>query len=123
MFIFAKRAMKEKISFHYSMKNRCQKEIVDILEIEEINREIIKNNLFSVKYLYFEAGKGLPVQFEAAMATIQVIEGRITFVYGKDGENTCRMQGGTILEFDARETYSMIAHENSKVLITIVPIK
>ncbi len=97
-------------------------EKIDILDIEEKNQDIIKNDFFTVKYLYFDAGKGLPVQKEQAMATIQVIEGRVTFVYGKE-ERTCMMAEDTILEFDARETYSMIAHENSRVLITIVPIK
>jgi len=103
-------------------RNRCLKEIIDILEIDSKNQEIIKNDFFTIRYLYFDAGKGLTTQHENAMAAVQVIEGRITFVHGKD-ENACSMQGGTTLEFDARETYSIIAHENSKILITIVPIK
>ncbi len=97
-------------------------EKIDILEIEEKNQEIIKNDFFVVKYLYFDAGKGAPTKKEQAMATIQVVEGRVTFVYGKE-ENAYMMPKDTILEFDGRESYSMIAHENSKVLITIVPIK
>ena len=97
-------------------------EKINILEIEEKNQEIIKNNFFTVKYLYFEAGKGLFTQTEHAMATIQVVEGRITFVYGKE-EKTFMMPQSTILEFDGREPHSVIAHENSKILITIVPIK
>ena len=97
-------------------------EKIEILEIEEKNQEIIKNDFFVVRYLYFEAGRGMPTQRERAMATIQVIEGRITFVYGKE-EKAYMMSKDTILEFDGRETYSIIAHENSKVLITIVPIK
>jgi len=97
-------------------------EKIDILDIEEKNREIIQNDFFSVRYLYLDAGKGMPIQQEQAMATIQVIEGRVTFVHGK-AEKTCMMPKDTILKFDARETYSMIAHENSKILITIVPIK
>ena len=97
-------------------------EKIDILDIEEKNREIIQNDFFSIRYLYFDAGRGMPTQKEQAMATIQVIEGRITFVYGK-AEKAYMMPKDTILEFDARETYSTIAHENSKILITIVPIK
>ena len=97
-------------------------EKIDILEIEEKNQEIIKNDFFAVRYLYFEAGRGMPARTEQAMATIQVIEGRITFVYGKEEKN-CMMSENTILEFDGREIHSIIAHENSKILITIVPIK
>ena len=97
-------------------------ERINILEIEEKNQEIIKNDFFIVKYLHFEAGKGLFTQTEHAMAAIQVIEGKITFVYGKE-EKTFMMPQSTILEFDGREPHSIIAHENSKILITIVPIK
>ena len=98
-------------------------EKIDILEIDEKNQDIIINDFFTVKYLYFEAGKGLLAQTEQAMATIQVVEGRISFVfYGKE-EKTCMMQKDTILAFDAREKHLIIAHENSKVLITIIPIK
>jgi len=97
-------------------------EKINILEIEEKSQEIIKNDFFTVKYLYLEAGKGLFTQMEYAMATIQVVEGRITFVYGKE-EKTFMMSQNTILEFDGREPYSIIAHENSKILIRIVPIK
>lgn len=96
-------------------------EKIDLFEIEEKNLEIITNKFFSVRYLYLDAGRGMPVRKEQAMATIQVIEGRITFVYGKE-EKACMMQQHAILEFDGRLTYSIIAHENSKILITIVPV-
>ncbi len=105
-----------------SVRNICLKEIVDLLETEKENREIIKNDFFTVRYMYFEAGKGLSTQQENSMATIQVIEGRITFVYGKE-EYACAMHKDTILDFDAKETYSIVAHEDSKILMTIVPIK
>ena len=93
-------------------------EKINILDIEEKNQEIIKNDFFVVKYLYFEAGKGLFTQIEQAMVILQVIEGKITFVYGKE-EKKFMMPQGMILEFDGRETYSIIAHENSKALMII----
>ena len=91
-------------------------ERIDIHNIEEKSREIIKNDFFTVKYLYFDAGKSLLSQTEQAMALIQVIEGTITFVYEKEGKSFLMPQN-TILEFDAREPYSIIAHQNSKILI------
>ena len=97
-------------------------EKINILDIEEKNREIIQNDFFSVRYLYLDAGRGMPTKKEQAMATIQVIEGRVSFVYGKE-EKAYMMPKDTILEFDGREPHSMVAHEDSKILMTIVPIK
>jgi quercetin dioxygenase-like cupin family protein len=97
-------------------------ETIKLFEIEEKQKEIIKNDLFSVKYLFFEAGKGMPAHIEKAQMTLQVIEGRITFVFGEN-EKAYMMPQYTILEFDGRFKHSIIAHEDSKVLITIVPIK
>lgn len=97
-------------------------EIIDIIGLEEKNQEIIKNDFFTIKYLYFDAGKGMLSHTEQAMATIQVIEGLITFVLD-DEDKRFRMSSSTILEFDGRSAHSIIAHEDSRVLITIVPIK
>ena len=95
---------------------------VDILEIEGTYQEIVKNNFFTVKYIYLDAGKGMFSCMEQATATVQVLEGRITFVFGKE-ERPYMMPQSSILEFDSRLGYSIIAHENSKLLMTIVPIK
>ena len=95
---------------------------VDILEIEGTNQEIIKNDFFSVKYVYLDAGKGIFSRVEQATEAVQVVEGRITFVFGKEEKPYVMLQG-SILEFDGRLGYSIIAHENSKLLMTIVPIK
>jgi calcineurin-like phosphoesterase family protein len=97
-------------------------EAINILEIEENQRKIINNDSFSVEYLFFEAGKGMPAHTEKAKATIQILEGRITFV-NEENDKTYMMPQHTILEFDGRSTYSIIAHEDSKILMTIVPIK
>ena len=95
---------------------------IDILEIEGTQVEIVKNDFFTVKYMYLDAGKGMFSCKEQATATIQVIEGWITFVFGKE-ERSYMMPQNSILEFDGRLGYSIIAHENSKLLMTIVPIK
>ena len=95
---------------------------IDILEIEETYQEIIKNDLFTVTYIYLDAGKGIFNQTKQAIVARQVIEGRITFVSGKDDKNYI-MPRDSILEFDGKSGYSIIAHENSKILMTIVPIK
>ncbi len=98
------------------------------MEVIELNNtvnkmaEIITTDFFKIKYCIFDAGKGLFGNSANGIATIYVIEGKITFVMD-ESEKKFVMERNSILEFDAQKKHSLIAHENSKILMTIVPIK
>ena len=95
---------------------------IDLKSIDSKNIDIVNNEYFRVHYMVLDAGKCLLSKTDQAMAIIEVIEGRITFVFD-DSSNTYVLKSNTLLEFDARKQHTIIAHEDSKMLLTIVPIK
>ena len=90
---------------------------INLSQVAEGKKQIGTTPKFRTMYFDFEKGEGLPQHTHNGYASIFIHKGKVTieFISGEKFE----LSEGGYLAFDARVKHNVIAHIQSKVLVTI----
>ncbi len=80
-------------------------------------RTLIKTEDLEVLWLVLPEGKEIPVHSAPGRITVHCVEGRVAFTAIR---GTADLSPGQLLYLEPREPHSLLAHEDSSLLVTLV---
>lgn len=97
-------------------------EVVDVQPLgatlrDHQTRALIKTPDLEVLRLIMPQGKEIPIHRAPGRITVQCLEGRVAFTALS---GTVDLEAGQLLYLEPDEPHSLLAHENSSLLVTLV---
>ncbi len=109
---------REPMAIHHAQSG----EVVDVSPLGDSLQDLkthvlIKTQDLQVLRLVMPQGKEIPIHRAPGRITVHCLEGRVAFTALR---GTMELVGGQLLYLEPEEPHSLLAHENSSLLVTLV---